>query len=1190
MKSIILNVTRKKILILFFLALSFTFASNVDAATLTITPPATAVQNDNIVVNIVGTNFLSASDISVISFWLTYDNTILSYTGYSTTSITGNNLTIGTAIPNVIGATWDGGTGAQLTMDNQTFFSLNFTVLSGSTVTTEIGFNPSSLSASNNNGDGVSFSMATGTISLNPVVPTIPATPNAPSITSVGNGSVTLAWTAPANGNSPLTAFDIGYRTGANAWATSSVDDLVLSTTISGLANGSIYDFRVSAVNAIGSSSPSSVTQATPRTIPSAPATISAQYGNAQVTVTWSAAVNGGSAPTAYNIGYRTGANAWATTTVGSTTSGVVSSLNNGTSYDFRVSATNAAGTGPVSSTVSETPRAVPVIASVPTASSLGQTSATLNGSVTSNGGASISELGFAYGLTTAYGATTTGVTVVQSGAFSKAISGLTCGNTYHFRAYAINSEGLVYSSDASFQTTACPGMPTITSLSSSVTGMTTATVSANVTSDGGSSITSRGFEYGTSGTYTATSTYSNGTGAYSVDLTGLSCGITYTYRAYAGNAVGMTRTSGSTFTTSACPTAPSTPSAPSATPGNTSVALTWSAPANGGSAITGYDIGYRTGSNAWATSTVGAVLTTTISGLVNGTVYDFRVSAVNAIGSSSPSSVTQATPRTIPSAPATISAQYGNAQVTVTWSAAVNGGSAPTAYNIGYRTGANAWATTTVGSTTSGVVSSLNNGTSYDFRVSATNAAGTGPVSSTVSETPRAVPVISSATAPIVGTSTATLSSSMTSTGGSTVTASGFAYGLTTAYGATTTNTVQSGAFSSALTGLTCGTTYHFRAYATNAVGLTYTADATFLTTCPGAPTLGSITAGSITKTSATLSSSISSTGYETVYRRGFEYGPTTAYGSTITEDGDFSAGSFSTNITGLTCGSTYHIRAYAVNYIGTSTTADSSFRASSCSSGGGGGGGGRVIRNNTPTTPTNLSALLAMFSSADRAIIMAILGSSAGVVTPPAGPIIPNTPSTPNTNYNDQTKFNLDLGLGSNHTDVYRLQKYLNTHGYVISDTGAGKPGNESYYYGEKTIAAVKRLQIANNITPATGYFGPITRAFINGDRNTPVAPASAPVPTPTQVPNPNTSVSSDGSFDIDLQLGNNYPDVLRMQKYLNSHGYIISATGEGSVGNETSYFGEKTYIALKKFQKDNGLPETGYFGPATRKLFNK
>jgi len=809
MKSIILNVTRKKILILFFLALSFTFASNVDAATLTITPPATAVQNDNIVVNIVGTNFLSASDISVISFWLTYDNTILSYTGYSTTSITGNNLTIGTAIPNVIGATWDGGTGAQLTMDNQTFFSLNFTVLSGSTVTTEIGFNPSSLSASNNNGDGVSFSMATGTISLNPVVPTIPATPNAPSITSVGNGSVTLAWTAPANGNSPLTAFDIGYRTGANAWATSSVDDLVLSTTISGLANGSIYDFRVS---------------------------------------------------------------------------------------------------------------------------------------------------------------------------------------------------------------------------------------------------------------------------------------------------------------------------------------------------------------------------------------------AVNAIGSSSPSSVTQATPRTIPSAPATISAQYGNAQVTVTWSAAVNGGSAPTAYNIGYRTGANAWATTTVGSTTSGVVSSLNNGTSYDFRVSATNAAGTGPVSSTVSETPRAVPVISSATAPIVGTSTATLSSSMTSTGGSTVTASGFAYGLTTAYGATTTNTVQSGAFSSALTGLTCGTTYHFRAYATNAVGLTYTADATFLTTCPGAPTLGSITAGSITKTSATLSSSISSTGYETVYRRGFEYGPTTAYGSTITEDGDFSAGSFSTNITGLTCGSTYHIRAYAVNYIGTSTTADSSFRASSCSSGGGGGGGGRVIRNNTPTTPTNLSALLAMFSSADRAIIMAILGSSAGVVTPPAGPIIPNTPSTPNTNYNDQTKFNLDLGLGSNHTDVYRLQKYLNTHGYVISDTGAGKPGNESYYYGEKTIAAVKRLQIANNITPATGYFGPITRAFINGDRNTPVAPASAPVPTPTQVPNPNTSVSSDGSFDIDLQLGNNYPDVLRMQKYLNSHGYIISATGEGSVGNETSYFGEKTYIALKKFQKDNGLPETGYFGPATRKLFNK
>ena len=65
---------------------------------------------------------------------------------------------------------------------------------------------------------------------------------------------------------------------------------------------------------------------------------------------------------------------------------------------------------------------------------------------------------------------------------------------------------------------------------------------------------------------------------------------------------------------------------------------------------------------------------------------------------------------------------------------------------------------------------------------------------------------------------------------------------------------------------------------------------------------------------------------------------------------------------------------------------------------------------------------------------------------------------------------------------------------------------------------------------------------------------------------------------------------PQVKLLQKYLNTHGFIISASGPGSPGNETSKFGLVTKVALIKFQKANGImPASGYFGSLTRKLIN-
>lgn len=71
--------------------------------------------------------------------------------------------------------------------------------------------------------------------------------------------------------------------------------------------------------------------------------------------------------------------------------------------------------------------------------------------------------------------------------------------------------------------------------------------------------------------------------------------------------------------------------------------------------------------------------------------------------------------------------------------------------------------------------------------------------------------------------------------------------------------------------------------------------------------------------------------------------------------------------------------------------------------------------------------------------------------------------------------------LVFGMSGDDVRALQKSLNARGYIIATSGVGSAGNESTYFGRATQAAVIKFQIAQNIAPAAGYVGPITRAAL-------------------------------------------------------------------------------------------------------------
>jgi hypothetical protein len=85
---------------------------------------------------------------------------------------------------------------------------------------------------------------------------------------------------------------------------------------------------------------------------------------------------------------------------------------------------------------------------------------------------------------------------------------------------------------------------------------------------------------------------------------------------------------------TSSQPTAPGAPTNVTATAGNTTATVSWTAPGNGGSALTGYTVTPYIGSVAQTPVAAGASATSaTVTGLANGTAYSFTVSATNAIG-----------------------------------------------------------------------------------------------------------------------------------------------------------------------------------------------------------------------------------------------------------------------------------------------------------------------------------------------------------------------------------------------------------------------------------------------------------------------------------------------------------------------------------------------------------------------------
>ncbi len=185
-----------------------------------------------------------------------------------------------------------------------------------------------------------------------------------------GNRDITLTWAAPASdGGSTITRYEYRYRQSGGTFPDSWTSvGLALTVNVAGLTNGQEYDFEVRAVNAEGDGE-AATGSGTPATVPLAPS-LSASGEYRAIRLSWSAPTDdGGSDVTGYRLEiYRNGAYVLESNLGATATTYRDAGLSDDTAYDYQLFAINAAGDSPASTATATTLATAPTAPSPPLA------------------------------------------------------------------------------------------------------------------------------------------------------------------------------------------------------------------------------------------------------------------------------------------------------------------------------------------------------------------------------------------------------------------------------------------------------------------------------------------------------------------------------------------------------------------------------------------------------------------------------------------------------------------------------------------------------------------------------------------------------------------------------------------------------------------------------------------------------
>ena len=482
----------------------------------------------------------------------------------------------------------------------------------------------------------------------------------------------------------------------------------------SGLATNTTYSYRVTAYNSAGSSAPSATVSATTKNkAPGVPTGVTATVvSSSQINLAWNAA---DSLATGYFIERATGTTFTKIATVTARTYSDTGLAAN-TTYTYRVTAFNAIGNSPASSTVSaKTSVALPAVPTNLTATTVSQTQINLAWSTTDS-------------LATGY----TIERSVSGGAFTQIASvttktysniGLTAGLTYTYRVKAFNASGPSAASATATATTTSNAPAAPVSLVATPVSISQINLSWSTTDSLATGYLVQRSLAG--GAYVQVANITT----KSFNDVGLAEGTAYSYRVIAYNGSGSS--AASTTATATTLKRPASPTSLIATATSISqINLSWSTT---DSLATGYLVQRSLAGGAYVQ--VADVSTKTFSdiGLAEGSAYTYRVIAYNGNGSSAASSTATATTLKRPAVPTSlIAAATSVSQISLTWSTT---DSLATGYIVERSAGAGFSQVANV-TTKSYLDIGLTEGATYTYRVSAYNTAGNSASSGTAAAT----------------------------------------------------------------------------------------------------------------------------------------------------------------------------------------------------------------------------------------------------------------------------------------------------------------------------------------------------------------------------------------------------------------------------------------------------------------------
>ena len=571
----------------------------------------------------------------------------------------------------------------------------------------------------------------------NPLTATVIGPPAKPAglSASPGDAQATLSWIDP--NNAAITGYQYRYKTTGDYGSWADMKKLVVTLTANRTAdaNGQAalswtnpnlskvekYEYRKRAGAAAWGAWTQICATSGDSTCP----------GKTSYTVT-----TGLTANTAYDFQVRA-----VSGDVAGLTSYVVTGLTNNTAHTFKIRAATVGGDGPESDESSAvTPRAAP------TAPSLTVTAGNRQASLswTNPSDTSITKYQYRkhYGSTTETAWTDICATSQDSACPDKTshtVTGLTAGIWYQFDLRAVND---LWNGPAATATVLPYGPP------AKPTGLTAAAWDQRVTLSWSSAETDNRItweyrhkskpagnnDYGSYGNWTAISGSTLATRSHTV--TGLTNGTAYKFqvRAVISDAEG-TASDESSEATPMPPSLPGKPQGFTATPGNTEATLKWDSLND--YTVTTWQYSKDNGAS-WSDISGSGFDTTsyTVTGLINGTAYTFKVRAVNVRGAGTASAAKTATPQTPPDAPKKLAATPSDRSVTLTWEDPNNANITRWQYRYGAETKTwepdSGWSNACVTAYDSGCpsvttvgVSPLTNNERYKFQVRYVTAGG---------------------------------------------------------------------------------------------------------------------------------------------------------------------------------------------------------------------------------------------------------------------------------------------------------------------------------------------------------------------------------------------------------------------------------------------------------------------------------